>query len=146
MSAVPSSLSQWTESKITELYNNSISTSITLRNFLSEKATIVLNENEVTSDELLKQFEIEKVEENMATVRFRGSVEVSTNKSVIVIYFLKMSNKLIILMAVVQSGAVGLFFTVAITENDLTLGKPSMLIVNGSINVVYVCDLTLLFL
>jgi hypothetical protein len=148
MSIVLLSLSNWTESHITAIYQatSQSDTSNALDNFLSKDAVITVNGKAISRADLTKQLQAEKFLEAGAIVTFLGIVEVPTDQTapveVIGLHFLQIwKKKLMILMAVIQAGSVGTFYTVTIQETIRVRDAPVSSKVTASLNVVYVCDL-----
>jgi hypothetical protein len=87
------SLSKWTESHITAIYNatSQIATTNALDNFLSTDAVIIVNGKKISRADLTKDLQSEKFFEVGAFVTFLGVVEVPADKAapveVIGLYF-----------------------------------------------------------
>ena len=81
--AVLLSLSNWTESHITAIYNatSQTDTSSALDNFLSKDAVVVVNGKKISSVDLTKELQSEKFLEAGASVTFLNIVEVPANKT-----------------------------------------------------------------
>ena len=147
------SLSNWTESHISAIYNatSQTNTSNALDNFLSKDAVIIVNGKKISRPDLTKELQSEKFLEVGASVTFLNIVEVPADESapveviVFFFFFIQISNKLMVVLAVVQAGSVGTFFTVTIQEAIRVRDAPVSHKVTASLNVVYVfniCDVT----
>jgi hypothetical protein len=77
------SLSKWTESHITAIYNADSDTATieALDNFLSKHAVIIVNGENTSHDDLAKELQSEKIFEIGDFVRFLGVVEVPANNA-----------------------------------------------------------------
>ena len=139
------SLSNWTESHISAIYQatSQAATSSALDNFLSKNVDIIVNGKDIPRAEFTNELQTEKFLEAGASVTFANILEVPADKAapvqVIYLYFfIQISNKLMIVMAIVQAGSVGTFFTVDIQESIRVRDAPVSHKVTASLNVVYV--------
>ena len=139
------SLSNWTENLITVIYNaTSAQTSNVLDSFLSKYAVIKFNGKEISRDDLVKELQGENLLEVEVSIKLLGVVEVSANKDVpldvIGLYF-HSDFVILIIMAVVQAGSVGSYFTVTVQGRDRVRDTPVRKTVTASLNVLYVFDI-----
>ena len=90
------SLSKWTESHITAIYNATTqpATSSALDSFLEKDADITVNGKKISGSDLAKELQSEKFLEAGASITFNNIVEVPADKSapVLVIYLYFHSN------------------------------------------------------
>ena len=77
------SLSAWTESHITAIYNatSQADTSNAIDNFLSKDAVTIVNGKKINRDDFLNVLESEKFLEAGASIKFLGIVEVPANEA-----------------------------------------------------------------
>ena len=108
MAIVLPSLSAWTESRITAIYNatSQADTSSAIDNFLSKDAVIIVNGKKNNRADFLNVLESEKFLEVGASVKFLGMVEVAASEAspvevIGLLIFIQISNKLMIVMTVV---------------------------------------------